>query len=189
MDHAIMRHVSESQLNAYLDDLLEEPDRRQVKNHLVECPECRLRYQELEVVFSNLSALPETKLTHDLTPVILSRLSQVRSLSVLSRTLAVQWGMVLGVSLWGAMQVVSSIKFPSLEVWMKLAFIELPAFSASLFQVPSLSVPELEIPQISLPRFDLQFSFHQIALVLACSSVLWLAGNYTLLRRIKRMPS
>ena len=184
-----MRHISETTLNAYLDGLLGETDRNQVENHLRQCPECRIRHQGLELVFSSLAALPDARLARDLTPAILSRLPKKQSLPVLSRVLAVQWGMVLGVSLWGAMQAVNSIKLPSFELWMKLALLELPVLSVSVFQVPSFSMPVLEFPQVSLPTFDLQFSLPQIALVLVSTSLLWLVGNYTLLRHKKQLPS
>lgn len=183
MDASTMKHLSENLLNAYLDELLEESDRQQADAHLAECKQCHTRLQELQLVFSSLAALPEVSLARDLTPSILSRLPIRPSLFARPRTIALQWGFVLGVAIWSAMQIVSFIELPTAENLLRFAMIELPVFSLSAIQIPSLSLPQLEFASFNLPVIGLHFTAGQISLVAVSALLLWLVGNFTLLRR------
>ena len=187
-----MEHLSETLLNAYLDDLLEETKRAQVDTHLAMCPQCQARLQDLQLVFDSLADLPEVELERDLTPEVIARLPHPPVRFARSRSIAVQWGVVLGASLWSAMLVVGNIKLPSLQEITKLIFFELPVLSQSSLQFPSISLPRLELPSFSLPAFswpafslpalDLPFTSGQIAMGMLLALLLWAIGNLALLQ-------
>jgi hypothetical protein len=187
-----MEHVPETLLNAYLDDVLKPTERKQVETHLAECSHCHDRLQELQLVFDSLAGLPEVKLERDLTPEVLDRLPLQPVPFARTRGIAVQWGVVLGVSLWSTMQVVGTIKLPSPQLLTKLILFELPVLSLSTLQIPTIHLPRLELPSLSLPAFsspgfslpafNLPFTSGQMAMVTFLALVLWAIGNFTLLR-------
>ena len=74
-----MNHLSDSQLNEYLDGSLTEEARLAAGTHLESCADCRARLDELQFVFNCLSTLLEVQISHDLTPGILSQLPQKQS--------------------------------------------------------------------------------------------------------------
>ena len=94
-----MNHLSDSQLNEYLDGTLTENARRAVSAHLESCISCRTRLKEFQFVFDRLAELPEVRSSHDLTPGILMRLPQKRS-RLWTPLFAVQFGVVLGMLVW-----------------------------------------------------------------------------------------
>ena len=69
-----MNQLTETQLNEYLDQMLDENSRQQVQAHLDTCKQCSAELTELEMLFSALDELPEVPLTRDLTPGVLARL-------------------------------------------------------------------------------------------------------------------
>jgi hypothetical protein len=177
-----MNHITENELNAYLDDMLEESERWRIEIHLAECLACRARFQELQLVFDNLAALPETELSRDLTPAILSHLPQRKTFFVRSRNLAAQWGVVLGVSLWSAMQFVKAIKLPSPQMLMKFVLLDMPILNLTTFHLPAIHLPKLGPPSVNLPASSLQFTSGKFTLLIASAVLLWVIGNLALLR-------
>lgn len=67
----MMEHLTEAQLNEYLDNLLEATALARIQAHLADCADCRERLASLLTVFQTLEALPEELPAHDLTPSIL----------------------------------------------------------------------------------------------------------------------
>ena len=177
-----MDHLSEYELNAYLDDMFEETERRQVETHLAGCLACRTRLEELQQVFDSLAALPEIELTRDLTPAVLSQLPRRTILFARSRSIAVQWGVVLGVSLWSAMQFVQAIKLPSPQILKQFLLIEIPVLSLATLQFPAVHLPPLELPSFNLPTFGLPCTYAQVTMVIVSTLLLWVIGNLALLR-------
>jgi len=53
-----MNHLSESQLNEYLDGLTEAPALAPIEAHLRDCMDCLARLAVLQSVFQALAALP-----------------------------------------------------------------------------------------------------------------------------------
>jgi hypothetical protein len=94
-----MNHLSDSQLNEYLDGTLTANVRHTLGAHLGSCASCRMRLGEFQLVFDRLADLPEAPLSHDLKPDILKRLPLKRS-PIWTPVFAVQFGVVLGVLVW-----------------------------------------------------------------------------------------
>ncbi len=174
-----MDHITETQLNLYLDNQLDESGLQKVALHLSQCPDCRKKIDELRLVFTSLAELPDTAIARDLTPDILSRLPRKPTMS---RSLAMQWGIVLGVSIWSAMQAVGAIQFPSVNSLKQFAMIKIPVISLTALQFPIFSLPQMELPSFTLPTFSVGASTGQVALAVVSALVLWLVGNFILLR-------
>lgn len=92
----IMEHLTESQLNEYLDGLLEAPARAGVQSHLSNCAECQARLATLQTVFQTLAALPKETPGRDLTPSVLQALPHRSIGRVWRLAFAIQAGMSLG---------------------------------------------------------------------------------------------
>ncbi len=60
-----MNHLSDFQLNEYLDHILDESTRCALELHLEACPDCSARLQELQLVSVHLANLHEAQLSHD----------------------------------------------------------------------------------------------------------------------------
>jgi hypothetical protein len=132
-----MNHLDDSQLNEYLDHTLPPGMLLRVDAHLVSCASCRARLGALKLVFDRLADLPEVQITHDLTPVILSRLPQKQS-RLWTPVFAAQVGAALGILLWLSSMVVRLIKLPML---------------------PKFIIPKFGIPEVAslFPTFNLHF--------------------------------
>jgi Putative zinc-finger len=111
-----MNHLSDSQLNEYLDGSLAAETRRAVGTHLESCIDCRARLDELQFVFNSLSGLSEVQISHDLTPDILSQLPQKQS-RVWTPVFAAQVGAALGMVLWLSSE---GVRFIALSVFPDL---------------------------------------------------------------------
>jgi hypothetical protein len=109
-----MNHLSDSQLNEYLDHALPVEAHSIVDAHLVSCDSCRARLDELVLVFNHLADLPEVRISHDLTPGILSRLPLIRN-RVWAPFFAAQVGAALGIIFWLSTKVVNLIKIPGIS--------------------------------------------------------------------------
>ena len=178
-----MKHLSEYQLNAYLDGMLESTERQEVEAHLGACPACQERYRDLQLVFESLAALPEASLSRDLTPAVLSQLPPRRLFLARSRSIAIQLGVVLGVSVWSAMQFVHAIRLPSFGALLKVLLLLFPEVSLQTLGLPALRLPPLELPALSPPTIGVQFTSGQAAVLILSAFLLGVVGNLTLLRR------
>ncbi len=69
-----MKHLTEDQLNEYLDNAVEAPVQARMALHLSGCADCRARLVSLQTVFQALAALPEETPGRDLTPSVLQAL-------------------------------------------------------------------------------------------------------------------
>jgi hypothetical protein len=142
-----MNHLSDLQLNEYLDGSLVAETRRAVSAHLESCAGCRARLDELQFVFNYLSGLPEVQISHDLTPGILSQLPQKQSLGW-TPVFAAQVGAALGMVLWISSEGVRFITPPVL-----------PDFRITKF---TLSGVNLQFPNLQLLTMDFLFSVPKI---------------------------
>jgi putative zinc finger protein len=135
-----MTHLSDSQLNEYLDHSIGSSARRATEVHLEACPGCRARLAEVQRVFAALAGLPEAPLPRDLSQSILMRLPQ-KSPRIWTRALAAQLGSALGLLLWLSLEITK----PVTALLLTLA-------------LPKFSVPDLRLPEYSFrfPAFDFQ---------------------------------
>jgi Putative zinc-finger len=191
-----MNHLSDSQLNEYLDNILDPSERRAAEAHLIECDECRARLDEIQSVFSTLKSLPDAKLSHDLSTSIASRLPQ-RSEPVFTPIFAVQLGAALGMTLFIAVEIAQSIRIPPLPI----SQISLPEFRftipnfpssipeslfpvfRSLFSIYRFSFPTFGAPSYlpQLPEFRIPLSSFQTSIIVIFTLLLGLIGNAILL--------
>ena len=187
-----MKHLTDTQLNEYLDHALGETTRGKFDSHLQTCADCKTRLDELIILFTSLEALPEVKLRRDLSPSILARLSPQQP-RVRTPFFAAQVGAALGVLFWLSMQFTkfiptdfSVLRFPQFSI----PTFPLPtphSLLPSLYSLFSNPYPLLTIlhPSFSIPTFNLpasQLSTFQVAFVSIGALALWVIGNVTLLQ-------
>ena len=193
-----MNHLTEDQLNEYLDNLLNGQMRQSVEIHLSQCADCRNQVEALKQVFADLTNLPEIPLPRDLTPVILAKLPQEKPIHGWTRAFAAQWGLVIGTFVWLGTQLIPLAripqftlpKFPVINFEALLAQLLIIRFPIPDFQLASikyqLSQVHLQLPALTpLTVFNLDFRPSTALIATLAISVLLLgvAGNIILLRR------
>jgi hypothetical protein len=176
-----MKHPTETQLNEYIDNVLESTAQARISVHLTTCADCRGRLASLETVFQALATLPEEKLERDLTPAVLHALPGSLSGLIGRLAFAIQAGVSLGVLLIfapsmagriaGIVQRVShgiarpEIKLPTpVEVYSYLPVIRLP------------NPPELTLP-IAITHANLPIWF----ILGIAAALLFVVGNFSLI--------
>ena len=184
-----MNHVTEDQLNEFLDHALDASARETIQSHLEACSECRARWEQLSRLDSTLLGLSELELPRDLTPSILARLPQSASRNR-TRFFAAQVGAALGMLLFMIYESAQFIRIPSLA--------ELPSpladfsFTISQIRFPTHDLkwlmPEFQIPSFAslLSAFHFPFPVYgipapDIAFIAASVLALCLIGNVVLL--------
>jgi predicted anti-sigma-YlaC factor YlaD len=83
-----MSHLTEEQLNLYLDDELLTVERAAVEAHLAGCDPCRAKLASLQTLFTALDALQPEALAADLTPVVLRGVAAERRRTVRRRRIS-----------------------------------------------------------------------------------------------------
>ena len=83
-------HISTDQIQAYLDQGLDQAERQEVEIHLDQCPACREELSRLEIIFARLENLPPLELEKDLSLAVLAQLREESKLS-----LGITWTLVL----------------------------------------------------------------------------------------------
>ena len=71
-----MRHPGEETLNDYVDELLAESERLEVRRHLDQCRPCKRTVDELEELIAHASRLGEIEPSRDLLPGIRTRMNR-----------------------------------------------------------------------------------------------------------------
>ena len=171
-------HVTDAQLNEYLDNETTSEERTRIESHLLACEECAARVAALQTLFAEIESLPELELSKPLaapfTPPSSLPVPQLPRWLTLTATLQAA-GALIALLIAGPFvgNLLPSVEMPSLTtiilqlqaqwmVWLDLL---------STFQIPALpELPELEISSLML------------TLILAGASLLWLVGNGLLLR-------
>ena len=176
-----MNHLTDSQLNEYLDDTLDETTKIKFDSHLQTCEDCSARLCELKFLFTSLESLPEVKMRRDLSPAILARLPQKQP-RLWTPFFAAQLGAALGLFFWLSVQVtnfitpiISTSRFPPFTM---------PNFQYAI-SISLFSIPKFQLPTFNLPTFQpsiLNLSTFSLILISACVFLLWLVGNLSLLR-------
>ena len=193
-----MNHLTEEQINEYLDGLLDESARQSVEVHLSQCVDCRNQVEALKQVFADLDDVPEIPLTRDLTPAILAKLPQKEPVRIWTRAFAAQWGVVVGTLIWLGTQILPLVKIPQATL-PKIPVIDLETLFTRLliirFPIPDFQLASIkyQLPQIhfQLPALNSSTAFSlgfqpSTALMVALTIsalLLWIVGNVILLRR------
>lgn len=185
-----MNHLTDFQLNEYLDNAIDETMKHKFDSHLQSCAECLARLEELQLVFFELAELHEIELPGDLTPSIMEHLPQKQH-RIWTPFFAAQLGAVLGVFLWFSEQAAKSIElvnfnFPQFKVptfQFSMPTFRFPNFY-SLFTIlhsPSsiLHFSTFNLQLVNLPTF--QLSSFNLIFISAIIFILWLVGNLSLL--------
>jgi hypothetical protein len=156
-----------------------------------------VQLNELEILFSTLADLPDMPLTHDLTPGVLASLPKVPQIPTLWRqpafvmqslltiillTVSMPMLRTLGqqVAMWGSEIVLPTIQFPSLsEIVTQL----LPLFAWKpqlTFGLPKLPFTMPTLPM--LPTLPINPDANIVLMLVISAGVLWIVGNFSLLR-------
>ncbi len=202
-----MTHLTDSQLNEYLDRALGRSERQAVEAHMAGCGECRARLAELQRLFASLENLPERKLQSDLSAGILERLFQDApsprpAPRLWTPAFAAQLGLVLGAWIWFCMQAAKwAVPFLTASRFLRIAIppfrLPIPNLSAvltiskSLITTPPFPSFSLAFPAFTPPVFNpasitvpaLPLPTAGLAGIAVCVLALGLVGNSILLRR------
>jgi predicted anti-sigma-YlaC factor YlaD len=176
----MMEHLTETQLNEYLDNLMEATTLSQAKEHLAECADCRERLSSLQTIFQALEALPEELPVRDLTSSIIHALPTRRSLPIWQVAIAIQAGLGLGLLL---------LLFPLLAGYLTNMMVGLTGqfvvpevkFPNPIdlhFSLPVFHLPHASIPVLPIPVTPANFSIWLILGIAA--SLLFIIGNLSL---------
>jgi anti-sigma factor RsiW len=173
-----MKHLTEDQLQEYLDQTLPFGVRRRAEAHLASCDTCAGRLEELKVVFAGLATLPERRLSRDLSAAVLPRLRQPGPRRW-RPVFAAQNGAALGAFIWLAGEAATAIQ----RIELSALVFKLARF----LTLPGLRLIPLDF-QFSLPSLPFndfggaEISTFNLALLAVSAFVLWMAGNAALLR-------
>jgi hypothetical protein len=203
-----MIHLTDDQLNEYIDGVVELDTLQSMELHLKTCAGCSLRLNELRAVFTQLEELRQASpLSSDLKDSVLSHLPEKRRLW--TPVFAAQCGAALGIFLWLSTEFAKAINH-LLNTSRPLQF-SLPDLSSlygrfdmnnlifaatfvisesknALKSLLSLRLPLLSIPYPSfslgrLSTFQIPFSGVGISLILVLVLFLWLMINFVLLHQ------
>lgn len=164
-----MNHLTESQLNEYLDNAISAQKQRIIEMHISECAECHNKLEDMRGLFTTLAGLPEEALHHDLTPLVMSRLPDQK--------LRLGWKLVLGVQAGITLGLITLLAVNLLPIVSRQTVAAV--FSLKL---PIIELPVIHLPSFVLPTFSLQPSTGNLVFLAASALILWGVGNATLLR-------
>jgi hypothetical protein len=183
-----MNHLTETQLNEYLDGIMEAPEQDLMQAHLSDCADCRARLAALQTVFKALAALPEETPRVDLTLSILRALPRGSSGLGWRLAFAMQAGISLGFLLLIFPFILGRIAtiIPGWNVRIALPEMKFPNpvdFTFSLLVNPLPHPPILPLP-VNVTNANLS-----IWLILGIAAVLlFVIGNFSLLFHSSTKP-
>jgi Putative zinc-finger len=185
-----MNHLSDFQLNEYLDHILDESTRRALELHLEACPDCSARLQELQLVSVHLANLHEAQLSHDLTKSVIAHLPQEQP-RTWTLFFAAQLGAALGALLFISLELAQAVHLPPASTFRSLIpeiRFSIPSFQLStLYSLFAIIHPFSPFPSSlfylpQLPTFQFPFSNGQIFVIALFTLLLGFTGNAILLR-------
>jgi hypothetical protein len=174
-----MKHLSEEQLNEYLDD--ESREREQIELHLATCNECAARLDSLRALFNELDSLPELALSRDLAAPVMRTLSLPGQLPKwLTLTALLQTALALVAAFIAAPFIMefASASVPVLQMpSLGDAYIQLQLqWNLWLDMLSTIQMPSMpEIPVMEMSSLMLMTTLVGVFM-------LWLVGNGLLLR-------
>jgi hypothetical protein len=176
-----MNHLTDAQLNEYLDNAVDVHAQAFIQAHLAECADCRDRLASLQTVFQALAALPEETPGRDLTPSVLRALPRSFSDFVWRLAFAVQAGLSLGFLL--LISPILTCRFAGIMQAMagriSRAEVKLPTPINPHFSLPVIQLPH----PLIIPTFPITITSSNmpIWLILGIAAVLLFAvGNFSL---------
>lgn len=175
-----MSHLSDEQLNLYLDQQLALSERGVVEAHLAACPRCQADLARLRSLFLALDALPAAPLPLDLTEAVLAQLPTPpapRPARLVRLVLALQVALILLLA-WG----LSPLSLPVLPATLPtLPRLDGAALAAGwLAQAQTSGAWLVALGEgVAFPLLPLAPT--EWALLLGALSILWLLGNRWLL--------
>jgi predicted anti-sigma-YlaC factor YlaD len=207
-----MTHLTEEQLNLYLDGALLPQEQATVEAHLTGCTICQTDLESLQTLFVALDALQPDPLMSDLTSIVLSDVATTRQRAYRRRRLA--WG-ILGLQAltiivlllfgWAILskqfielsQVVPSTALTA--IWANLStqgnlfwHTVVAQWQLWLVQMTSeiLSLPvKLKPAGDFWPKFaGWSLPASQVAIVGLAALLMWLVGNSIILRTVTTRP-
>ena len=166
-----MTHLTDDQLNEYLDAALPDSARRSFEAHLEGCDQCQERLEALQYIFIGLASLPEARPSGDLTAAVLARLPQ-RQPTLWSRVFAAQAGAALGGLVRLAGEAVRTIQIaePASIRSLLVQFLALPGWQPT--------PPDFRFPDLG----GAETSAFNLALLAGSALTLWVTANAALLR-------
>jgi hypothetical protein len=177
-----MEHLTEAQLNEYLDSALEIPARARMEAHLSECAHCRARLSFLQAVFHALAALPEETPERDLTQSVLRALPHRFTGLAWRLAFAVQAGMSLGLLLVFAPILTGRFAgfVRAMAVRIARAEVKLPTPTDLHFSLPVIQLTHP--PNLPTLPITITHSNSAIWLILGiAASLLFVVGNFSLI--------
>jgi hypothetical protein len=184
-------HVTETQLNEYLDQALEEGERREIEGHLATCGQCSSELDDLKNVFQALERLPDVTLERDLTTQVLADLQEEMPLPTLWKQPAFLLQSLLTLLLLALSMPILRGWGPRVSTWIdELALLgrQIPSHSEMLTQLsawkPQFHFPSPELPFTlpALPDFSPQPDVGVLLALVIFIVMLWMVGNLSLLR-------
>lgn len=182
----LTEHVTDMQLNEYLDNESTPAGRAEIELHLSSCDECAARLTAIQSLFAEIESLPDLEWTPDMAARIVStrRLSlpQVPRWFTLAATLQAALALVamivaapnLSSYLTPVLQTYSLPSFQDVSIELQMNFVMWIGLIQS-FQFPTFSTGLLTLPE-ELSTTTLSFSLIGIFIV-------WVIGNWWLLRK------
>jgi hypothetical protein len=169
-------HLTNDQLNEYLDNETSSDGRVQIESHLSSCDECAARLFTLQDLFAEIESLPELALTRDLAaPFTLRSSLPAKVPAFLTLTVTLQAVIALVAIIVAApfvIQLLPAIEMPSLGN----VFIQLQTqWTIWLDMLSQIQMP-------TLPTFSFELSSLYLMTALVVVSMIWLVGNGLLLR-------
>ena len=171
-------HLTELQLNEYLDNETIPEERIQIESHVSMCDECAARLTALQALFAEIESLPEVALSRP----IAARFTRPVGLSAplprfLTLTATLQAAMAL---------LLLTLAAPFLT--NLLPYMEIPSLTGMLLQLQRQWITWSDLLSSfqwpTLPQLPaLEISSFMLTLTLVGTSMLWLLGNGLLLRK------
>jgi hypothetical protein len=177
-------HLSDSQLNEYLDGTLAPGMHTAAVRHLAACAECAARLTALKALFAEIESLPELPMSRSLRPAVLQSIGVPGA----ARPPLPRWlrlaAVVQAALAAGALAIAAPLVSNLLAAWrpdMALLTWELMFMQLQSDWLQLLSAPEFAVPE--LPALPPEFSGLVLGLTALGAFLLWVIGNGVLLRR------
>jgi hypothetical protein len=177
-----MKHLTEAQLNEYLDNTLAALARAQMRAHLTGCADCRTRLACLQAVFQALDTLPEEMPERDLTASILRALPRSFSRLAWRLALAVQAGLSLALLLLFAPILTGHFAglIQAMAARIATAEVKLPNPTNLHFSLPVIQL----LHPLNLPTLPITITHANSAIWLImgiAAALLFVVGNFSLI--------
>jgi len=180
----MMEHLTEEQLNEYLDNSLDAPELARMGAHLSDCPDCRARLASLQTVFQALAALPEETPSHELTSSVLKALPNGSSGLGWRLAFAMQAGLSIGFLLLFFPFLASRIAgiLPGLTAQLAVPEVKFPNPTGFHFSPPVVPLPFPSHPfSLALPVTITHANFSNWLLLGIAAALLFIVGNFSLI--------